>query len=292
MFHSLAAFQKFPAQISRVPHTRRWRLASDLKLCPLAEGLIAELHYTALVTAVATSGVNTLFGPEVPVSSASVEPYASFDLSLMRSLKSMSVEMLAGADDLFSLEVFLDELDESQQAYCSFADDIPVISEDRAVILHRRQLTSSWQSSCRAALSALRELENALSGQLSEPYLQNHCVLNGLLESSAGGFKPCLDEHGQLYMPPLPQKRRWPRFSVLQECRVKLKGREIKAFIRDASAGGLGLDRMPNVELGTSLTIVTQSGRLLTGTVVWRQNASAGLKFCKPLHPSDPLMRG
>jgi hypothetical protein len=292
MFNSLATFQKFPAQSLSVPHKPRWRPPGDVNLCSLGEGLVAELQYAALVTAVVTSAVNTLFGPEAPVSSASVEPYASLDLSLLRSLKTMSVEMLGGSDDLFSLRVFLGELDESQQAYRCFDDDIPVISEDRAIILHRRGLTGSWQRSCRAAVSALRELETVMSGKLSEPYLQNHRVLNGLLKSSAQGFKPCLDERGQVFMPPLPQKRRWPRFSVLQTCMVTLNGEQNPAFIRDASAGGLGLDRMPNVALGTFLIIETESGRLLTGSVVWSQNGSAGLKFFKPLLASDPLMGG
>jgi PilZ domain len=290
MFQARAAFQKFPVQGVRVPERPLKRPSGQLSPCPLTEGLISEIHHVVLLTAVVTSGINTFYGPSTAITSGDLEQYASQDLTLLHSLKTMSVDMLTGADNLYSLGVFLAELSQSQQAFRRFASDVPVIAEHRAVIVHRHGLTSMWQRTCRAALPALHELEGVAAGALTERYLQNHRVLNALLKGAAQGFKPCLNEDGQLYLPPLPQKRRWPRLSVLQTCFVEFGNRRKLAFIRDVSAGGLGLDRIPKVAIGTELTIEMESGRRLTGKVIWTRASSAGLKFFKPLLPSDPLL--
>jgi PilZ domain len=292
MFQARAAFQKFPSQGAQVPERPFKRPSGQLSLCPLTEGLISEIHHAALVTAVVTSGINTFYGPANPISSGALDQYASQDLTLLHHLKTMSLETLNRADDLYSLSAFLAELGQSQQAYRRFASDVPVIAEHRAIIVHRHGLTSMWQRTCRAALPALQELEGVAASALTERNLQNHHVLSALLKSAAQGFRPCLDENGQLYLPPLPQKRRWPRLSVLQTCFLEFGTRRKLAFIRDVSAGGMGLDQIPKVALGTELTVEMESGRRLTGTVIWTRASSAGLKFFKPLLPSDPLISG
>ncbi len=293
MFNSLATFQKFPVQRGPAPGKLRPIRLGSLNLCPLSEGLISEFHYACLVAAVVTSGVNTLYdGPEAAQPFASAGQYAGLDQSLLRTLITVSAETPNGADELISVNAFLAELDESQQVYRLFSSDIPVISEQRAIVVHRHGLITHWQRTCRAALQAITELESVMSGELPEAYVQNHGVLRGLLKSAAQGFKPCLDESGELYMPPLPQKRRWPRFSVLQKCVLQFGTKRTKAFIRDVSAGGMGLDHMPPIAPGTELTVEMDSGRHLVGKIIWTRDSTAGLKFIKPLLATDPLIRG
>jgi len=259
---------------------------------PLVEGLTIELHQTAVLSAVVTSAVNTLFGPGQPADPKHIFTYALADLTLLRSLKSMVADTLPGGTRQPALLALLQSLSDSQDAFVWYADEIETLGQDRASIVHRRSLTEAWKRTCRLTIEALNELEHLLDDQLPEPYLQNHKVLFGLLNSAAQGFKPCIDSNGGLFLPPLPQQRRWPRLSVLQKCTVAFRGISSPAFIRDASAGGLGLDKMPAVECGTHLTVEMETGRSLQGTVVWTRNTSAGVQFLKPLLPSDPLLRG
>lgn len=293
MFPSLAAFHKFPTRVDGMVPKPRQKAAGRLSFSLLTEGLIIECHHTALTTAVAASGINMLNAPGAPIAFPDIMPYAMPDLALLRSLKSMAIEGLIGAGDLHALNSYLESLSLGRLVFEHYADEVRTLGADRAAILYQRPLTGQWQQACRQAVLALAELELVMGTDMPEPYLQNHQVLNGLLNSAAEGFKPCIDANSnQLFMPPLPQQRRWPRQSVLQNCSVTIAGKVTNAFIRDASAGGLGLDHMPAVSRGTSLSVEMENGRRLTGAIVWSRNTAAGLKFSKPLLPSDPLIRG
>ena len=258
----------------------------------LLEAMATELHHMALVTAVAASGVNTFNGRLPLIKLASLTPYAAPDLALIESLSSMALDAMAGRTGLDALSGYLGAVADGRQAFHNCADELHFLGEVRAVVVHRRHLTDCWQQACRQAILALVEVEDVMAGSMPEAFLQNHKVLNGLLYSASQGFKPCVDTANQLFMPPLPQQRRWPRKSVLQTCVVTIGGKKSSAFIRDVSAGGLGLEHMTPVPRGTRLSICMESGRSLAGTIAWSRDKSAGLKFYTPLLPSDPLIRG
>ena len=317
MFNSLASFQNFsprtgaPAIKEGAPAIRQGLAAARPRLqvvgvkgfypfetapakadqC-LLEAMATELHHMALVTAVATSGVNTFNGRPPLIKLASLTPYAAPDLALIESLSSMALDAMAGHTGLEALSGYLGAVADGRQAFHNCAGELHTLGEVRAIVVHRRHMTDCWQQACRQAILALVEVEDVMAGAMPEAFLQNHRVLNGLLYSASQGFKPCVDAANQLFMPPLPQQRRWPRKSVLQTCVVTIGGKKSPAFIRDVSAGGLGLDQMPPVPRGTRLSIVMESGRGLAGSIAWSRDKSAGLKFYTPLLPSDPLIRG
>lgn len=292
MFSSRATFQKFPSRRLPAAEKRPRLRPSTIEFSSLTEGLVTECHHRALATAVATSGINTLFGPGPRSEVSELKPYAESDLTIFRSLKTMVEQASEDEVGLPRLTSYLEMLADGQQAFEAYSLEVHTLGEQRAGIVHQRQLKAAWKNACCFAILALDELEGAVSPGLPEAYLQNHKVLNSLLSSAAHGFKPCVDASNQLFMPPLPQQRRWPRHSVLQTCQVTIDGRTATAFVRDVSAGGLGLDHMPSLARGKCIAVELECGRLLTGTVAWCRETSAGMQFCKPLLPSDPLIRG
>jgi hypothetical protein len=65
-----------------------------------------------------------------------------------------------------------------------------------------------------------------------------------------------------------------------------------EAFVRDVSAGGLGLERVPQLVPDSIVFVELPSGRRFAGTVAWCDNAAAGIRLSKPLLPNDPLLLG
>lgn len=263
----------------------------DAAYASLCEGLTSEAQYAASLTAVAASGINTLNSQDA-IPATAIAGFATPDLGLLRKLQTMAQHASNNGGEFMALTLFVDSHLSGQYAFEDFAREIYALGGERAAIVHQRSLADIWRNACRRAVLALNELETELAPHLSGLYLQNNQVLLGLLKSAAQGFKPCLDQNGELSLPPLPQQRRWPRLSVLQNCQVTIGGERFDAFVRDVSTGGMGLERTPPVFKGTSLSVEMQTGRKLSGVVVWSREAQAGLKFYRPLLPSDPLIRG
>ena len=260
------------------------------QLSPLIERLTSETHHVMALTAVAASGMNAISESGVRAWPDGLMTYATPDLSLIQQLIALAKQNSHNQCDFEELNVFLLSHLEGRQALEWYAAEAGVLGAGRAMIVHRHNLKRAWQHACRQAVFALHEIEEATVLALPDLYLQNNRVLSGLLNSAANGFKPCISQDNELIMPPLPQQRRWPRQSLLQNCVVTFGGKSRSAFVRDVSAGGLGLDRMPTVLPGQLISVELESGRMLTGTIAWCQDRSAGMTFGKALLPSDPLI--
>ena len=65
-----------------------------------------------------------------------------------------------------------------------------------------------------------------------------------------------------------------------------------KAFVRDVSPGGFGLERVPQLLPKTLVLIELPSGRRFTGVVAWCDGRQAGVRFSRTLLPNDPLLSG
>lgn len=290
MFGSILSSRKASLQGTRAPDSRSSR--GIVAFSPLTEGLITETHYAALLTAVATSGVNALTGSSTQLCPAELAPFVRTDFAVFRHLQVMVTEASAGVR-FEAIPAFIEASEQGSEAYQRFIDDVPSLGDVRACVLHRHALAQGWRTACVAALAALDELQLAMGQNMPPSYVANYSVLKGLLRGSSEGFKPCLDARNQLFLPVLPQQRRWPRHSVLQACVVIWDGTRHAAFVRDASAGGLGLEQMPAALVrGASLTVEMACGRTLSGTIAWSRDKAAGLKFLRPLVLSDPLIRG
>ena len=261
-------------------------------LTELTQAYACDVHSAALATAVITSGINTLSRPSSTITPEQLQYHLDHVTGHGEFLKQAVLDILPEIDDLFAATEFLDRFRGARLVLDNYGSETAVLGESRARAVYWQILQQSWRETCRSARFALDELETILGPDLPPLYLQNHKVLAALLSGAAHGLSPCFNESGELYAPPLPQQRRWPRRAVLQDCVVVFGETNIKGYLRDASAGGLGLDHVPPLKTGVLVTIKMESGRALEGVVAWSRGSAAGVKFNIPLPANDPLLWG
>jgi hypothetical protein len=256
----------------------------------LFEHLISETHATAVGVAVVATAVNALNDWRSVVRPGEIARFAPDDAPL-RTLLPVLIEHDAIDEPLTSAIIsFLDDLAFANTGLNAFLDDCETLSLPRAAIVHARMLQACWRALAREAKTVMLDLENSSALPLPDLHGQNARIVSSLLSGAANGLKPCLDDAGRLYVPPLPQKRRSPRRAVLQNCMVHGPHQLQTGFVRDASAGGLGLGRISGLKRGDRVRVDFVSGRQFHGTIQWVTGTSAGMRFDAPLSPGDVLV--
>jgi hypothetical protein len=256
----------------------------------LKEALVCEAHSLTLQIATLTSGINSLADAGIKAGPVELKAFAPIEPDSLPVLMKMLQETGTGFDEPLFLTEMLAGLKVGMALLDAYFDDAAQIGAARAGVLHKTGLSASWQQICHLAIIALKELDAEIAPDLPEIYVQNSRVLTSLLTAAKNGWRPCVDRDGNLYTPPLPQQRRWPRRALLQDCVIVHKGARLPAFARDISAGGMGLDRMPAVTRGDIIGVELSCGRRLTGVVAWSSGESVGLRLCTRLKSTDPLL--
>jgi hypothetical protein len=256
----------------------------------LFEHLLSEVHATAVDISVVTTAVNTLNDWRTridPVDLARFSPHGATLRALVPILDdNRCLEQSALAD----LLKFLSELEAARAALDSYLDDCETISPARSATVHASLLQSIWRPLSGEARHLILRLEQTAPTTLPDLFIQNTRVVSALLAGAANGLRPCLDSDGRLYVPPLPQRRRAPRRTVLQNCVIHGEDFVQTAFVRDASAGGLGLSRISRLKRGERVRIEMANGRILHGTVAWVTGGTAGVRFDVALPVTDSLI--
>lgn len=256
----------------------------------LFEHLISETHAIAVGVAVVATAANALNDWQRAIRPSDIARFAPDDAPL-RMLLQVLIEHDAIDEALTpGLLAFLDDIAFASAGLNAFLDDCEALSAPRAAILHAHRLQTCWRALARDTKTVVLDLEHAPGASLPDLHRQNARVVSALLSGAANGFKPCLDEAGRLYVPPLPQKRRAPRRAVLQNCLMHGPNGLQTGFVRDASAGGLRLGRVSGLKRGDRIRVDFVSGRQFHGTIQWVTGASAGMRFDVPLSPGDALV--
>lgn len=258
----------------------------------LIETIICTLDRLAADAATVTSGVNTLQNPVGALKPGEIQKF-------LPTVDQKLANLMAALDDgedltalICSTEGFVSVLEDGCRTVQDFVREEPVLGRERVRILYGDRLARTWQHACRMAVDLMNSTNADMRFILPLTYRQNAAVLTSLLSGAANGLCPCLDETRHLYLPQLPQQRRWPRRSVLQNCTVECKGQIYDAFIHDASAGGLGLGKLPKLPRNTPLRVTTESGRKFDCVVAWANDGRVGVKFPTLLAQNDPLISG
>jgi hypothetical protein len=254
------------------------------------ENFTAEVHATAVAIAVVTSAVNAMDDWRIDIDPADIARFAP-ETGALRSL----LELCHATLDLEPLErLGLDDLlvsiDGAQELLDGYLDETATLGIGRAASIHGRRLQIAYRRLACETRSILTRLDMAVGADIPELYLMNTRVLSSLLAGASNGFKPCLDPDGRLYVPDLPQKRRWPRRTVLESCTITFGAASFPAFVRDVSCGGLGLERVGGLRRGDGVSIEMASGRTFSGSIAWVSGDSAGVRFDIPLRATDPLV--
>ena len=170
--------------------------------------------------------------------------------------------------------------------------DASLLGLERAAALHQFSLAANWRLVAQSAADAVEDLNVETEEWLPELYGLSAGILGRLLQAAASGQSPCIDAAGQPFLPALPQRRRSARRTLGEAATVTIAERSVRAYVRDVSQGGLGLEQAGKLPVGAIATVVIPSGRRFTGAVVWNKSGRAGLRFTVPLTPNDPLLWG
>ncbi len=256
------------------------------------ETVIAEAHTLAISVAVVTTAANALDDWRTPIDAKSIEVHRPQVAALSALLMGLDAN---DHDAQFSAPLAIEALDaiaDGNAKLDEYLADCATLNASRAATLHTRSLQNVWRAAARRMAEMVVAWERETSGAVPEVYQKNTQVLTSLLSSASGGLRPCLNASGKLYVPPLPQRRRFPRRAMLEACTVFCNGIEREAFVRDVSAGGLGLDRVQGLKRGDVVSVSFNTGRHLTGRITWATGQGAGVTLHQPLNSSDPLICG
>jgi hypothetical protein len=257
----------------------------------LFEHLTSEAHAVAVEVAVVTTAANALNDWRTPIAPGDVArftPQTATLRALLLGAGQQPYDRRQGVGGT-SLVHCRGGCGACRARY--YLDDCETISADRAGLVHARLLRTNWRTLALDAKRHIINLESAWPVPLPELYSQNTRIVSALLSGAGNGLKPCLDESGRLYVPPLPQRRRAPRRSLLQNCVVHGPAQQVQTgFIRDASVGGLGLGRVSGLRRDDHVRVDLANGRQLHGSIAWVTGSSAGLRFDVTLEPSDSLI--
>ncbi len=258
---------------------------------PILEALVCETHSAALLTATIASAVNAFKRHDTVRSEDELKPYVPREPALISVLRNGMLETDLDEDTIAIISDFFNDLAPARIALDQYFADANHIGTERASALHLLGLSNLWRRACEDALVAARQLHGYL-GRLPSQYTSNSKVLIELLQDAVVGGSPCIDEQGQISIPELPQRRRNARRTICQPCTITHNRMTSKAFVRDVSPGGFGLERVPQLLPKTLVLIELPSGRRFAGVVAWCNGSQAGVRFSRTLLPNDPLLSG
>jgi hypothetical protein len=90
---------------------------------------------------------------------------------------------------------------------------------------------TATQQLSQSALQAVRLLAVPLRRYLLSRFDENMAKIDRLLERVIAGESPCLDAHGDVCLPELPQRRPWPRRYLRRPCVVEQDSKRSGAVI-------------------------------------------------------------
>jgi hypothetical protein len=258
----------------------------------LLEAIVCDTHSAALLTAVLASAVNGFKHSSPPRSDSLLKMYVPQEPAVGLALGKWASEAGLEAQTVAAVIAFFADLEPPRHQLTRFFNDAQTLGSERAMALHRFALASAWRGVCHSAIAAIRHLNAEAEEQLPDFYVLNGGVLAQLLLAAASGETPCLDDTGQPFLPALPQRRRSSRRTLGQTAHITAKGSKFRGFVRDVSAGGFGLDQIPILETGATVSIELSTGRRFAGTVAWYSRGRAGVRFDRALTPNDPMLWG
>ena len=258
----------------------------------LVRALVQEVHTAALITAGAACAVNIAPSPRGPralgeARTLTAEFPARLDdwprRILDEQISTAAIEDISGFYALFK---------DARTRLVGFTPATPGNGVDRAGAAPLRSLSTAWRLTCRHALCAAANLTEEAGSLLPAAYDSNLRTRDKLLNDAIAGGAGLCDESGAIHLPQMGERRRTPRRSLLQTVNLRIGNSDLVAFVRDVSLGGFGLTRMPPVDVGSPVLVELASGRVLRGRIVWSNGENAGLRFDRPLRPTDPLLFG
>jgi hypothetical protein len=286
----LSALLKFsePAKLRSAPMSSNEPVEGNA----LFEALVCEFHWTALqigaisccMNASLASGrawmlrsCSNLVPVESPVVRVALRSWQ--DIGLPREL--------AGA-----ISRLYFDLADAKKIALPLINSAGIFVGPHIPIVKLEQITAVWRKLAEDCRDAVLALEPETRWRLNGAYTGNALVLGKFMKEAMAGSRSCVNNYGEVALPLLPQRRKTPRFMLLQPCKLTWQGSTSIAFARDISTNGIGLNCERDLRLKDPVIIELRSGRRMKGLVVWCSNGKLGVRFDNPLPDNDPLISG
>lgn len=286
----LSALLKFAEPAKPRPALVSW--SEPVEGSALFEALVCEFHWTALQIGAIASCMNAssasrrswmlrscsnLVPVESPVVKVALRSWQ--DIGLPREL--------AGA----IARLYFNLVDAKKSAL-PLINSAGIFVAPRVPLAKLEQITAVWRKLAEDCRNAVLELEPETRWRLNGAYTGNALVLGKFLKEAMAGSRSCVNQYGEVALPLLPQRRKTPRYMLLQNCKIYSQGSASIAFARDVSKNGLGIDCERDFRLKDAVVVVLRNGRKMPGLIVWCKDGKAGVRFDSPLADGDPLISG
>jgi hypothetical protein len=256
----------------------------------LFEALVCEFHWTALQIAAIASCMTASLASErtwmlrsctnlIPVES----PVVRVALHSWQDI-GLSAKLAASIS-----RIYFDLSDAKKQALPLIRQAGSFVGPDIS-LAKLEQITALWRKLAEDCNTAVQGLEPETRWRLNGLYTGNALVLGKFIKEALFRSYACVNQFGELSIPLLPQRRKTPRYVLLQPCKITGQGSSSIAFARDISKNGIGLDHECHFKLKERVLIELRNGRKMKGTVVWSQKKKVAVQFDEPLSDSDPLI--
>ena len=265
--------------------------ASALDGIGLLEAIVCETQTEALYAVVVGSGINALRHKNSVKNPQSIKNFLPRESAVMGELLRSHEDAGLSSGVMLRLREVFGGLAAARGGAARFFAAAKLAGSHAAAI-DPSSFAAHWSGLCEQTIETLRALDTETIGRVPDYYLENSSTLMKMLASVAAGGQPCIDAAGEIVLPDLPQRRRTARRSLLQQVTLRHRGKNTLVIAKDISATGLGLDRVPELQLEELVQIEMTGGRRLMGMVVWIKGVTAGIRLGKPLPPNDPLLGG
>jgi hypothetical protein len=282
---SPAAANPSPAKVKR-PIPRR---CNQLAGIALFEEIVCATHLAALQTAAVASCINALRRNQ-RLHPLMVRNFVPRMPNVMGDLERCGDDMALGRSTVLAIADFLSQSVAIASAITTFSTAAEQLGTTEALTRHLKHLATTTQQLSEAALKAVRLLAIPQRLYLPLRYDENMAEIDRLLGRVIVGESPCLDAHGDVCLPELPQHGPWPRRYLRRPCVVEHNSKRSGAVIQDISVDGMGLVFASGLLPKEAATVDIGGERQLKGIVVWTKGSHADIRFSAPLLPDDPLL--
>lgn len=242
--------------------------------------LVAEAKRSAILAAVATSGINALHGEM----KHSVPRYLTQYLPSPPSVFPVAhiVDRQLGGPTIDALRLMYENI----EAAGRMLQTLIRRSEQGAIVSKADVfgLISLWGGVCDAAIDAIEALSRT---GLDEG--GNAADLRRMLANARAGGCPCMHE-GRAVVPEWAQLRRHRRFLLNEQGVLFVDGVAHRVMVTDISKGGAGISGLNTPVASKKVLLRLHSGRELSCCVAWLREGRAGIRFLSELADNDPLI--
>ena len=150
-------------------------------------------------------------------------------------------------------------------------------------------VTDAWRSLCRSAVNLIYEMDAVIRAQqrVEAPFDLEGVI--PLLSAAAVGEWPCVED-GRMIMPEWAERRGHERIPLDIGAMLITATSHVSVRVNDISRGGLGLDDVPELPIGSPVVVELENGRSLNGKIQWLNDGRCGIMFSQILAPRDPLL--